>query len=198
MPSIFYPWRGKESRLKKEAASFWTLSNGMQKFWGSFVLPYFNALLDIKWGGGGYKFWSSSPILWLLFGKYIGGKHNFNRNMVFKAILDIKCGGAEVHLTLQEQSLQQAGGPSLHRGRCAGSPHGGRTRLHSKTRTLEFAHSSKILCTRRYSPLRGLTSRSCGGLRPRIFCPLGKNIVLYAVLAYFTPCLLFSSNFSNF
>ena len=28
-------------------------STGIQKFWGSFVFPYFDPLLDIKWGRGG-------------------------------------------------------------------------------------------------------------------------------------------------
>ena len=58
-----------------------------------------------------------------------------------------------------------------------------------------------LIATRRYSPLRGLTSSSCGGLRPTaeaFFALPAKKRVFYAVFAYFRPFLVFSSNFSNF
>ena len=45
-----------------------------------------------------------------------------------------------------------------------------------------------LTTTRRYGPLRGPTSSSCGGLRPRgFFCPPGKKRTYYAVLASFRP-----------
>ena len=55
--------------------------------------------------------------------------------------------------------------------------------------------------TRRYSPLRGLTSISCGGLRPSaegFFCPSGKKRAYYTVLAHFWQFLVSSSNLGNF
>ena len=45
--------------------------------------------------------------------------------------------------------------------------------------------------TRRYSPLRGLTYSSCGGLRP-------SAEAFHAVSAYFRQFLVFTSNLSNF
>ena len=56
----------------------------------------------------------------------------------------------------------------------------------------------RLLCTRRYSPLRGLTSSSCGGLRPRLFLPFGQKRAYYAVLAHFWQFLVSSSNLGNF
>ena len=55
--------------------------------------------------------------------------------------------------------------------------------------------------TRRYSPLRRLSSCSCGGLWPlsvAFFCPAGnkKNYVYF--FAYFRPFLVFSRNLSTF
>ena len=44
--------------------------------------------------------------------------------------------------------------------------------------------------TRRYGPLHGPTSSSCGGFHPSAeasFCPLGKKRPYYAVLAHFWP-----------
>ena len=55
-----------------------------------------------------------------------------------------------------------------------------------------------VTCTRRYSPLRGLTSSSCGGLRPRLFLPFGQKRAYYAVLAHFWQFLVSSSNLGNF
>ena len=55
--------------------------------------------------------------------------------------------------------------------------------------------------TRRYGPLCGPTSSSCGGLRPSsegFFCPSGKKRPYYAVLANFRPSLVSSSDLSNF
>ena len=53
--------------------------------------------------------------------------------------------------------------------------------------------------TKRYGPLHGPSSSSCGGLLPRAFLPFGqKNINFHAVFAYFRPFLVFSSNHSNF
>ena len=52
--------------------------------------------------------------------------------------------------------------------------------------------------TARYA---GFPSRSCGGLRPpaEVFVALGaKKRAFYALLAYFRPFLVFSSNLSNF
>ena len=50
-------------------------------------------------------------------------------------------------------------------------------------------HNTKgFIKTRRYGQLRGLTSSSCGGLRPSaeaFFCPLGKQTAYYDVLANF-------------
>ena len=54
-----------------------------------------------------------------------------------------------------------------------------------------------IMSTRRYGPLRGPTSSSCGGLRPRLFCPLGKERAFYAVLAHFWRFLVSSSSRGN-
>ena len=45
--------------------------------------------------------------------------------------------------------------------------------------------------TARYA---GFTSSSCGGLRP----PAEAFFALFAVLAYFRPFFMFSSNLSNF
>ena len=42
--------------------------------------------------------------------------------------------------------------------------------------------------TRRYSPLRGLTSSSCGGLRPMLFLPFGQK---KSLLRCFGPFLAF-------
>ena len=52
--------------------------------------------------------------------------------------------------------------------------------------------------TRRYGPLRGPTSSSCGGLRPRLFLPFGQKRAYYAVLAHFWHFLVSSSNLGNF
>ena len=53
----------------------------------------------------------------------------------------------------------------------------------------ENKQNPKLDYTRRYSPLRGLTSSSCGGLRPRLFLPFGqKKSLLYCFgrfLAFF-------------
>ena len=49
---------------------------------------------------------------------------------------------------------------------------------------------SLVINTRRYSPLRGLTSSSCGVLRLKLFLPTA----FYAVSAYFRPLLVFHSN----
>ena len=53
-----------------------------------------------------------------------------------------------------------------------------------------------LFLTRRYGPLRGPTSSSCGGLRPRIFS--GKKRAYYAVLALFWQFLVSSSNLGTF
>ena len=50
--------------------------------------------------------------------------------------------------------------------------------------------------TRRYGPLRGPTSSSCGGLR--LFCPSGKKRAYYAALAHFWHVLVSNSNLGNF
>ena len=60
---------------------------------------------------------------------------------------------------------------------------------------------SIIKMTRRYGPLRGPTSSSCGGLQPLaegFFCPLGKKRAYYAVLAHFCQFFVSSSNLGNF
>ena len=38
----------------------------------------------------------------------------------------------------------------------------------------------------------GLTSSSCGVLRPRLILPIGQKKCFYSVCAYFKPCLVFS------
>ena len=68
-----------------------------------------------------------------------------------------------------------------------------------------FPNVCVIIVTRRYS---GLTSNSCGGLRPpaeAFFCPLSKKRAFYAVLDYFRPfwrsvvtLVTLSSTLSNF
>ena len=56
-----------------------------------------------------------------------------------------------------------------------------------------------LFLTRRYGPLRGPTSSSCGGLRPRLFFPFGqKKGAYYAVLVNFWQLLVPSSNLGNF
>ena len=58
-----------------------------------------------------------------------------------------------------------------------------------------------IRITRRYSPLRGLyfqLLRRASASGRGFFCPSGKKRAFYAVLAYFRPFLVFSSNLSNF
>ena len=58
-----------------------------------------------------------------------------------------------------------------------------------------------ITTTRRYGPLRGPTSSSCGGLRPStegFFSPSGKKRAYYAVLAHFWQFFVSSSNLGNF
>ena len=52
--------------------------------------------------------------------------------------------------------------------------------------------------TRRYGPLRGPTSSSCGGLWPSVFLPFDKKRGYYAVLAHFWHLLVSSSNLGNF
>ena len=55
--------------------------------------------------------------------------------------------------------------------------------------------------TKRYGPLRGPTSSSCGGIRPSadgFFCPSGKKRAYYAVLAHFWHFFVSSSNLGNF
>ena len=54
-------------------------------------------------------------------------------------------------------------------------------------------------CTKRYSPLRRLTSSYCGGLRPGFFLPFKQTKRAFqAVCAYFRQFLVFSSNLRNF
>ena len=58
-----------------------------------------------------------------------------------------------------------------------------------------------VIATRRYGPLCGPTSSSCGGLRPStkvFFGPLGKKKPYYAVLANFRPFLVSGSNLGIF
>ena len=58
-----------------------------------------------------------------------------------------------------------------------------------------------VITTRRYSPLRGLTSSSFGGLwrRDEAFFVLRANKkAFYAVFTYFRPFFVLSSNLSNF
>ena len=61
-----------------------------------------------------------------------------------------------------------------------------------KTRNLKPRFKS----TRRYGPLRGPTSSSCGVIRPSaegFFCPSCKKRTYYAVLANFRPFWMYSS-----
>ena len=52
-----------------------------------------------------------------------------------------------------------------------------------------FLATFYIICTRRYGPLRGPTSSSCGGLRPRLFfLPFGQK---KSLLCCFGPFLAF-------
>ena len=67
------------------------------------------------------------------------------------------------------------------------------------------AYLQNLICifitTRRYGPLRGPTSSSCGGLRPSaeaFFALLAKKKNYYAVLAHFQQFLVSSSNIGNF
>ena len=55
--------------------------------------------------------------------------------------------------------------------------------------------------TRRYGPLSGATSSSCGGLRPlteAFFALHAKKRAYYAVLAHFWQFLVSNSNLGNF
>ena len=59
----------------------------------------------------------------------------------------------------------------------------------------------KYIDTRRYGPLRGPTSSSCGGLRPSaeaFFALRAKKKLTFAVLAHFWHFLVSSSNLGNF
>ena len=58
-----------------------------------------------------------------------------------------------------------------------------------------------IIITRRYSPLFGLSSSSCGRLWPSaeaFFALRAKKRAYYAVLAHFWHLLVSSSNLGNF
>ena len=59
---------------------------------------------------------------------------------------------------------------------------------------LTFFLKKFFIVTRRYGPLRGPTSSSCGGF----FSPSGKKRAYYAVLAHFWQFLVSSSNLGNF
>ena len=53
--------------------------------------------------------------------------------------------------------------------------------------------------TRRYGLLRGPSSSSCGGLRPRFFLPFGQKRAFYTVcFAILSHFFVFSSDLSNF
>ena len=70
---------------------------------------------------------------------------------------------------------------------------------------IPFSQDLYIGETRRYSPLRGFSSSSCGVLRPRLFLPGPKKsffMRIYLIFGHFwwsvVTSVSFSSNLSNF
>ena len=67
--------------------------------------------------------------------------------------------------------------------------------LQELNRRLYSSLESTLNATRRYGPLHGPTSSSCGGLRPRLFLPVGPKKTLFCCFGQF---LVSRSNLGNF